>query len=151
MDIFEISEQPDLMDEAIFFFWECWGSERNFEFYKDCILHSLNKANRLPKFYIGLNQDKIIGTYALLTNDLISRQDLMPWLACLFVIESERNQGYAEKLLLHGIHQANAKGFDKLYLSTDLNNFYERKGWTYLCNGFGVSGGMDKIYSISTL
>ncbi len=49
-----------------------------------------------------LDNDEIIGSYALLTNDIISRQDLMPWFACLFVNENYRNQGLAEELISHG-------------------------------------------------
>lgn len=147
MKIIEISKRPDLLEEAINFFWKCWGNEHNHNFYKDCIVHSLDEKNDLPKFYIGMKDEKIIATYALITNDLISRQDLMPWLACLFVKEHARNKGYAEQLLKHGIEQAQSKGFKEIYLSTDLENFYERKGWTYICDGYGFSGGKDKIYS----
>jgi len=32
-----------------------------------------------------LDGERVAGCCALLTNDLISRQDLWPWLACLYV------------------------------------------------------------------
>ncbi len=150
MKIVELSEKPALVEIAIDYFWKCWGNDSNHIFYKDCILNALDKKNQLPKFYIGLIDERIVGSYALLTNDLISRQDLMPWLACLFVNEDQRKQGFAEQLLTHGLQQAHSKGFKKLYLSTDLVNFYERKGWRHLCQGYGVTGGEIKIYEKST-
>ena len=150
MNIIELSERPDLLEAAIQYFWTCWGSESNFTFYKDCIMHSLNKENQLPKFYLGLLDNKIIGSYALLTNDIISRQDLMPWLACLFVNEEHRKQGFAEQFLNHGLQQTQEKGFKKLYLSSDLVDFYEQKGWDYLCEGYNVFGESIKIYSKAT-
>ena len=146
MKIKELSEVPELLDTAIHYFWNCWGNKDNYIFYKDCIVNSLDKGNSLPKFYVGLEDNKIIASYALLTNDLISRQDLMPWLACLFVNEDKRNQGLAEALLEHGAKEAKSKGFEKFYLSTDLVNFYERKGWSYFAQGYGFSGGEIKIY-----
>jgi len=75
----------------------------------------------------------------------------MPWFACLFVNDSHRKIGYAEMLLAHGLNQSKFKGFSNLYLSTDLINFYEKKGWTAYGKGFGVTGDEFKIYSNSTL
>lgn len=150
MNIFEISERTDLIDKAVDFFWKCWGDDNNFKFYQNCILNSIDKKKILPKFYILLNDNEIIASYALLTNDIISRQDLYPWLACLFVKPEHRNKKIAEQLLLHGLQQTKIKGFDTLYLSSDLENFYERKGWTHFANGFNIFDTEIKIYSKST-
>ncbi len=151
MEIFELSEQPEKIEKAIDYFWKCWGNDSNFKFYEDCIRNSFDKKKAIPKFYIGIASNEIIGSYALVTNDLISRQDLMPWLACLFVNESYRKRGYAERLLKHGLNQSKIKGFDHLYLSTDLVNFYEKKGWTEYGKGFGVTGDECKIYKHTTI
>ncbi len=150
IQIIELSQKPEMLDKAVHYFWKCWGSESNFIFYKDCIIHSLEADNPLPKFYIVVDGTDIIASYALLTNDIISRQDLMPWLACLHVNKAYRNRGIAAQLLNHGLAQAQQKGFEDLHLSSDLINFYERKGWTYLCEGYGVSGGNIKIYKKET-
>ena len=93
------------------------------------------------------DSDKVIGSYALLNNDLISRQDLFPWFACLFVDESYRNQGLANKLLKHSINESKKRGFNTLYLSTQLNDFYEKKGWKYYSKGYTPFGDSTKIYS----
>jgi predicted acetyltransferase len=85
-----------------------------------------------------------------LTNDIISRQDLMPWFACLYVEDNYRNQGLAERLLKHSLIESQKLGFDILYLSTELNDFYEKKGWKYHSKGFGVFGDEMKIYSTKT-
>lgn len=150
LKIIELSEQPEIIPTATTYFWKCWGNSSNFIFYEDCIKHSTNPDRSLPKFYVGLIQDEIVCSYALLVNDLISRQDLMPWFACLHVNESHRKQGIAERLLDHGLTQAKNKGFEALYLSTDLENFYERKHWTHFGTGYGFSGGNIKIYKKET-
>ena len=146
-DIVELSQRPDMVWKAVDIFWKCWGNDNNFKFYEDCIINSLNKDVSLPKFYLAMDEsDQIIGTYALLTNDLISRQDLMPWFACLFVTEEQRDRGIAGSLLEHGLNETKMKGFDKLYLYTDLESFYEKKGWKHICNGYNVSNMEVKIY-----
>lgn len=147
MNIELINKGSHLLEKGIEFFWRNWGNESNFDFYKDCIENSLSDDKPLPKFYIMLDNDEIIGSYALITNDIISRQDLMPWFACLFVDENYRNQGLAEELINHGLNESRKKRFNTLYLSTDLNDFYEKKGWNYNSKGFGVSGDEMKIYS----
>lgn len=150
MEIVSLADRPDLVQPAIMYFWKCWGSGSNFKFYEDCILHSVQDKERLPMFYVVVQAGDIVGSYALLTNDIISRQDLMPWLACLYVNKAYRGQGLAGQLLEHGIKKAKRLGYSALYLSTDLENFYERKGWLYLAEGYNVMGEAIKIYTCST-
>ena len=64
--------------------------------------------------------------------------------------EENRGKGISQKLLDHGLEQASLRGFENLYLSTDLNNFYEKKGWSVFSKGYGVGGDEFKIYSKST-
>ena len=150
IEIIELSHRMNLLHDGIIYFWNCWGNDSNYKFYKNCIENSLNDKNSLPKFYLVLLENEIVGSYALLTNDIISRQDLMPWFACLFVNEEQRNKGIAEQLLQHGLTEAYKKGFEKLYLSTHLNTFYENKGWKHIANGYHVDDSEIKIYEKPT-
>lgn len=146
-----LTKESELLEKGIHYFWKCWGNDSNFNFYNDCIQNSLSDKVSLPKFYILTKGQNIIGSYALLINDIISRQDLLPWFACLFVNEQFRNKGYAENILIHGLNEANIRGFKKLYLSTDLKDFYEKKGWDLFSHGYGLNGDKFNIYSKSTI
>jgi N-acetylglutamate synthase-like GNAT family acetyltransferase len=146
IEIIELSHRTDLLYDGITYFWKCWGNDSNYKFYKDCIENSLDNKNSLPKFYLALIENEIVGSYALLTNDIISRQDLMPWFACLFVNEEHRNKGIAGQLIQHGLVETYKKGFERLYLSTHLNNFYENKGWKHISNGYHIDDSEIKIY-----
>ncbi len=150
IQIIELSSRKDLMDDAVNYFWNCWGKENNFPFYRDCIVNSVHDPNDVPNFYLALEGNKIIGTYALLINDLISRQDLKPWLACLYTEPGYRGKGLAGMLLEHGLQQTRAMGYQKLYLYTDLVGFYEKKGWNHICNGFTATGDEYRIYCRET-
>ena len=149
MKIIELSQRKDLLEVAVQYFWKCWGSEDNYLFYKNCIENALIASVPLPKFYIALEEETIIASYALLVNDIISRQDLLPWLACLHVNPEHRGKGLAGQLLEHALQEAYQKGFGKLYLSTDLEGFYEKKGWQYTAEAYGLGGDAIKIYSRS--
>lgn len=151
MEVIELSQRLDLIEKVVQYFWKCWGNESNFSFYNDCIQNSINPENDLPKFYIVLENQEIIASYTLLINDIISRQDLMPWFACLYVNKSHRNQGIAEQLLNHALEEAKTKGFSTVYLSSDLENFYERKGWEMFGEGFNIFGDSFPIFRKSTI
>lgn len=149
IEIIELSRRIDLLEKGIHYFWKCWGNDSNYKFYKDCIENSLDHKSALPKFYLALMENEVVGSYALLTNDIISRQDLMPWLACLYVNEDQRQKGIAAQLMEHALSEAHEKGFNKLYLSTHLNTFYENRGWKHIANGYHVDDSKIKIYEIA--
>jgi GNAT superfamily N-acetyltransferase len=107
--IFELNQRKDLFDEAVRVFWEQWGNENNYEFYQDCMLHSCKTTDEIPRFYVALLNEAIIGVYALLRNDLNSRQDLFPWFACLYVKLEHRGKKIGFYLLEHALQETYKK------------------------------------------
>ncbi|MDQ8734997.1 GNAT family N-acetyltransferase [Paenibacillus sp. LHD-38] len=147
-EVFELKDKMDYFDKAVHVFWTQWGSSANYRFYYDCMLHSCEPASDLPRFYIAIRNDTIIGTYTLLRNDLISRQDLFPWLACLYVTPQQRGNKIGSKLLRHAAQEAGKKGFQKLYLCTDIDGYYEKNGWSHAATGYIFNDDATKIYEI---
>ncbi len=150
MKIVEVQQRKDLFEKAVNAFWEQWGSEQNYKFYENCMIHSCQTKDELPRFYIALIDEEIVGTYALLRNDLNSRQDLYPWFACLYVNPEHRGKEIGSQLLQHAIEETSRKGFENLYLSTDLDGYYEKYDWTHDGEVYGVDGGSLKIYKKSS-
>lgn len=148
--IYELKERTDLFDEAVDFVWKHWGSQENYMFYRDCMKHSCENNSELPRFYIVIQNHSIVGSYALLTNDLISRQDLTPWLACLFVIPELRGNKLGSILLQHACKEAHKKGFEYLYLCTEIEGYYEKYGWSYVEEAYIFNGEPTKVYMKST-
>ncbi|MNJ68186.1 N-acetylglutamate synthase [compost metagenome] len=135
-----------MKEEAIQYFWSNWGSDSNFKFYKDCVERSCDTESDIPRFYVALDEDKIIGSYAILRSDLNSRQDLAPWFACLHIEPQYRGQRLGGQLQQHAINQAKQKGYERLYLCTDLDHYYERNGWSYIGLGYSIGDDELKIY-----
>ncbi|MFD0717100.1 GNAT family N-acetyltransferase [Paenibacillus sp. GCM10027626] len=148
--VYELRDEVELFESVVLMFWSQWGTDKNYKFYYDCILHSMKTGSDVPRFYIAIQNNSIIGTYALLRNDLISRQDIFPWLACLYVVPECRGQNIGAKLLQHALHETRRMGYDNLYLSTDLDGYYEKFGWVHLTNGYIFNGIEMKIYKAFT-
>lgn len=150
MKIIELHKDSSMFEQAVNVFWGQWGNEDNYRFYHDCMFHSCQTEADLPRFYIVVREGDIIGTYALLRNDLNSRQDLFPWFACLYVHPDQRGEGLGSTLLDHALREAHKKGYDSLYLTTDLEGYYEKYGWTHSTEAIGLSGDSMKVYQKRT-
>ncbi|WP_442600694.1 GNAT family N-acetyltransferase [Paenibacillus sp. KN14-4R] len=146
MNIIELKEKPELLMDAVSYFWKNWGSDSNYNFYRDCIEKSCQTESDIPRFYIALEDGNIVGSYALLRSDLNSRQDLHPWFACLYVRPEYRKNGLGTRLQNHAIKEAKDKGYKSLYLCTDLADYYEKNGWEYVGTGYSISDEETKIY-----
>ena len=111
IQIFDIREKRELLKEAVNYFWNHWGSASNLNFYRDCIERSCDTESDIPRFYIALEDNKIIGSYAILRSDLNSRQDLFPWFACLYVEPEYRGKKIGAQLQNHAINEVRLKGY----------------------------------------
>ncbi|MDF2649447.1 MAG: acetyltransferase [Paenibacillus sp.] len=147
MKIYEVSQRMELIHDSIEYFWDKWGDSKNYNFYKDSIMNSLDPGVDLSKFYIALTEDTIIGSYALLRNDLISRQDLVPWFACFYVDPNYRGKKVGAVLLDHAAEQAKLKEYNRIFLSTTLENYYEKYGWEFVDYAYYINGDRTKVYS----
>lgn len=131
--------------EAVAYFHAAWPGLAE-SFYLDAMDHSSGADFPLPRFYLLLKDGDPIGCYGLVTNDFISRHDLFPWFAALYVAENERGQALGSLLLEHGVREAARAGFSTLYLTTDHNGYYEKYGWIRIEDGYDRDGEPCRIY-----
>jgi len=148
-NIISIREHPDYLDRAVDYFSSKWSVSRNV--YQDCIANSLTTESPLPRWYLMLSNAEVIGSYGLIVNDFISRQDLWPWICALYIEENERGKALGALLLEHGRREAATLGFSMVYLSTDHVGFYEKYDWFYIGKGYGASGNESRIYKAKSL
>ncbi len=148
--IINAKDYPNGLETAVQYIHSKWGRPENYPFYYDAINHSSEQDKPLPRFYLMLKETEIVGCYALLTNDLISRQDLYPWLGCLFIEATERGNQLGNYLMQHGIAEAKRLGFKKVYLTTDHDGYYEKYGWQRMEDGYDFWGNSTRIYQISS-
>ena len=145
--VISVRENPEYLDRAVDYLSSKWNVA--YDVYNDCISHSITTDSPLPRWYLLLNEsNRIVGCYGLITNDFNSRQDLWPWLAALYVEESERGHSLGRKMLEHGITETCRLGFDKLYLATDHIGYYEKYGFSYAGQCYGHDGEPGRLYEI---
>jgi len=149
IQIIGIRENGEYLEKAIDYFSSRWGIDRRI--YADSIMHSITTDSPLPRWFLMLEDNEIIGSYGLITNDFNSRQDLYPWLCALYVEESHRGRQLGSRLLEHGRVQAGKLGFPKLYLCTDHNGYYEKYGWRHIAKCYHPWGEESKVYEADSL
>lgn len=79
-----------------------------------------------------LDNDKLIGFISLFKYDGLEMKNLTPWYATMYVKKEYRNKGYSKILNNAILNEAKKKGYDKIYLKSNLVNYYEKFGAKYI-------------------
>lgn len=146
-----IAEHPEWMQEAAAWFSEKWGIPVSayLASMEDCIAPG---ERGVPQWFVVREGDDpaapIIAGCGIIANDFHDRPDLAPNLCALYVEERFRGRGIAGGLLEHARAQAASHGFDSLYLVTELEGFYENRGWEYMFDVNETDGGAIRMYRI---
>ena len=135
MNIINIKNNNKFLDEYIELCSLEWGSYKTNEQIKKYIEEKRKKIIEEDKVIsiIGLiDNDILIGFISLFKYDGEERRDLTPWYATMFVNDEYRGKGYSKILNRAIIEEATKLGYEKLYLKTDLVNYYEKYGAKYI-------------------
>ncbi len=130
-EILAIREHPAIMESAAKWFHEKWGIP--LEAYQDSMRESVETAAPIPRWYVMMDGERIVGGLGVIENDFHNRPDLAPNVCAVYVEEAYRCRGIAGELLRHVCAELARDGIDTLYLLTDHTGFYERYGWEFLC------------------
>ena len=142
LPLFEVPEHSELITDWLF---QAFGSENSRDFFASIVNSSL-RPEGLPVTFVALLDDKPVGTVGLWRCDLISRQDLYPWLAALYIDESQRGCGLGAQLQHHVEAFSRRTGFRELYLYATFANYYERFGWQYIGDGLDYPDQPVRLY-----
>ena len=74
----------------------------------------------------------MLGFISLFKYDGEKRKDLTPWYATMYVKKEYRNKGYSKLLNNALLKEAKKLGYNKIYLKTNLDNYYEKYGAVYI-------------------
>lgn len=96
----------------------------------------------IPSIFIAVSGNQLVGSAALVQNDMDTKPDLTPWLAAVYVKEAFRHQGVATELIARCETEAARSNADAWYLYTEFaSRLYEKLGWLHLgrCEYKGVT------------
>ena len=98
--------------------------------HRKAALREVTDREGIPSIYIAIDNNKFIGTAAVVEKDLDTHLELGPWISAVYVKENWRTQGIATKLVKRCEDQAKKVGIKRLYLSTEFaSGLYEKLGW----------------------
>lgn len=111
--------------------------------------HSCGGINLIPQWYVVLKGENIIAGAGVIDNDFHARKDLSPNVCALYVEQDYRKMGVARALL--EFIRRDMGAYERLYLVTSHEDFYEKCGWSYVCDVQTDDGEGGRIYEIGTL
>lgn len=150
MELFNLKDKINFLEEVAKLEYDEWADNKE----ENRIIRINNKIDKIKKLMFDKNfcklilidKNNLIGFISIFSNDCDEEQDLSPWYATLYVKEKYRGKGYSRILNDAILKEANKRGFDVLYLKTDLENYYEKFGAEYIKK---LSTG-EKLYKIKT-
>ena len=151
LKICNIKENQEYLREVAELTEKEWGSKINSEEEFEAKINKKiskiinNFNNPLYCKLLLLDDDILIGFISIFPTDGDERNDLSPWYATMYVKKEFRGKGYSKILNNAILEEAKKRGFKKLYLKTDLINYYEKFGAVFLEN---LSNG-EKLYYFS--
>ena len=79
-----------------------------------------------------LDNDNLVGFISIFPTDGDECQELTPWYATMYVKKEYRGLGYSKILNDAILKEAKRLGFKKIYLKSELKNYYEKFGAKYI-------------------
>jgi len=151
LKIYNIKEKQEYIKEIAILTQKEWGSDSKTQQEFDekvnkkisKIINNLNNKDYCK--LILLDDDKLVGFISIFPSDGEERKDLTPWYATMYVKKEYRKKGYSKLLNDSILEEARKRGYKKIYLKTDLQNYYEKFGAIYIEN---LKNG-EKLYYIN--
>lgn len=112
--------------------WSFKKSNKEMEQYIANKILRINNEDRVILILGLIDNDKLLGFISLFKYDGDERMDLSPWYATMYVKEKYRGLGYSKLLNDKLLEETKKLGFNKIYLKTNLVNYYEKFGAKYI-------------------
>lgn len=145
MKIVNIKENSEYLSEYIKLCSYEWGrkkTETEMQKYVEEKKKSILDGEKVISILGLVDNNNLIGFISLFKYDGEDRKDLSPWYATMYVKKEYRNRGYSKLLNDSILKEAFKLGYKKVYLKTELNNYYEKFGAKYV----GKLNKFEKLY-----
>lgn len=138
--IYNLKDKLEYINEVATITQNEWGSKVNSkeEFEQKVNKKIIKIINSFDNPYycklILLDDNILVGFISMFEFDYNDRKDLFPWYATMYVKEEYRNKGYSKILNDAILKEARNRRIKKIYLKTELKNYYEKFGAKFLCD-----------------
>ena len=129
MQIINIKDKLNYLKEYVKLCYLEWSDrEKPLVKYMDYKIDSIKSGDKVISILGLVNEEELIGFISLFKYDGDERKDLTPWYATMYVKKEYRGKGYSKLLNQAIIKEAKRLEYDKVYLKSDLINYYEKFG-----------------------
>lgn len=137
LSVKSIKDNKEFLEEYFYLSSLEWGNSYKKDNFKSIlnkrVSDVLNGINDNIILVLGLiDDDKLIGFISLFKYD--DNYDYTPWYATMYVKEEYRAKHYSKILNDALIEEARKLGYEKIYLKSELINYYEKFGAKYIKN-----------------
>lgn len=138
MKIYNIKNKLEYIQEVAILTQEEWGNNNlTKKEYEEKIQKKVQKIKRSlenPSYckLVLLDENTLIGFISLFPHDGEEELELTPWYATMYVKKEYRGKGYSKILNDAILEEARNRGFKRVYLKTELENYYEKFGAKYI-------------------
>lgn len=152
LKIYPLSEKKSLYPILAYWSYNNWYLKRNVPF--SLVLQEYRRRaepDSLPCSFIAFWGELPIGMISVKETDMISRQELSPWLSALYVSPEYRERGVGTALIRTVLNFCSYMGFKRIFLFIDirflneLEKFYGTRGWIFYDEDMDSDGNRTKI------
>ena len=95
----------------------------------------------------ALDGERVCGYCTVTKRDCIPDVPYTPYIGFVFVDEACRGQRLSQRMIEAAIKYLASVGFDRVYLTSDHENLYEKYGFAVIDHKTAYWGGEEKIYT----
>lgn len=133
MKIINITNNTKYLKEYIALCYLEWSEkEKELAEYIDYKLRKLKIENNIILILGLVDHNKLVGFISLLKKDGDCEVKLTPWYATMYVKKEYRGRGYSRILNDALLEKSKRLGYTKVYLKSNLINYYEKFGAIYI-------------------
>lgn len=138
LKIYNIKDKQEYIREVAILTQNEWGkknlTQEEFDIKINNKIAKIKSNLNNPKYckLVLLYNSTLIGFISIFEHDGNDKTDLSPWYATMFVKKEFRGNGYSRILNNAILEEAKVRGFKRIYLKTELSNYYERFGAKYM-------------------
>lgn len=133
MKIINITNNTKYLKKYIALCYLEWSEkEKELTEYIDYKLRKLKIENNIILILGLVDHNKLVGFISLLKKDGDCEVKLTPWYATMYVKKEYRGRGYSRILNDALLEKSKRLGYTKVYLKSNLINYYEKFGAIYI-------------------
>lgn len=133
MKIINVKDNLEYLKEYIKYCYLEW-SNKDIELidYVDKKVKEIKNGDKVISILGLVNDKELVGFISLFKYDGDERRELTPWYATMYVRRDYRKMGYSKILNEAILKEAKLLGYKKIYLKSNLINYYEKFGAKYI-------------------